>query len=175
MILICNRRRSRYVDSSFHPLFLLLADKHSPQFAESDFAAQARLQATHFGQNLQAGARGAADQFNRFVEGPDDGRTSNRRSRIEPERREFWDDFSSLAEQESSTHQRSSSRSGVIGTAAMRKGPATSSSLANSSTPAVAGDTVVSSSGVIGVEGGGNAVPPSPAKEKEKEDWDENW
>lgn len=140
------------------------------QLAESDFAAQARIQAANWGQNLQAGALGAADQFNRFVEG-DDGHPQ--RSRVEPERRDFWDDFSSLAAQERAGqgHQRSGSRSGVIGTAAMRKGPA-NSSLANSSTPA---ETTASS----GVEGAESGAASSAAKGKDgkdaKDDWDDNW
>lgn len=145
------------------------------QIAESDFAAQARIQAANWGQNLQAGALGAADQFNRFVEG-DDGRPHDR-ARVEPERRDFWDDFSSLASQErdravqghGNGHQRVGSRSGVIGTAAMRKGPVTSSSLANASTPAEAD----APSGVEGVEIGAASAT---AKGKDgKDDWDESW
>lgn len=127
------------------------------------------MQAANWGQNLQAGARGAADSFNRFVEGED---ARPQRSRAEPERREFWDDFSSLALQEqanaSAGHQRSGSHSGAIGTAAMRKGPATSS-LANTSTPGTADSTVPS-----GVEAGEVGVASSTAT-KGKEDWDENW
>ncbi|KAJ5619088.1 hypothetical protein N7510_003072 [Penicillium lagena] len=142
------------------------------QLAESDFAAQARTQAASWGQNLQAGAKGAADQFNRFVEGEDDSRATNRRSRIEPERRDFWDDFSSLAseqQQQPSGHQRSGSRSGTIGTAAMRKGPVPTSSLSNTSS---AGDAAASS-GTGGVEGAEGAAAASTGKGKE--DWDENW
>lgn len=137
------------------------------QLADSEFAAQARVQAANWGQNLQAGARGAADQFNRFVEG-DEGDPP--RSRVEPERRDFWDDFSSLASQERAGqqgHQRSGSRSGVIGTAAMRKGPA-NSSLANSSTPA----ETTASSGVEGAESG--AAKGKDGKDA-KDDWDDNW
>lgn len=130
------------------------------QLAESDFAAQARMQAANWGQNLQTGVRGAADQFNRFVEG-EDGHPQ--RSRVEPEHRDFWDDFSSLAAQERAGqgHQRTGSRSDVIGTAAMRKGPATSS-LANSSTPA---ETSASEGGETG----------AASAAKGKDDWDDNW
>lgn len=137
------------------------------QLAESDFAAQARLQAVNWGQNLQTGMRGAADQFNRFVEG-DEG--SPQRARVDPEHRDFWDDFSALASQERTGqghgqgHQRSGSRSDVIGTAAMRKGPATSS-LANSSTP-------VESTASQGAETG--AAPTAKGKDG-KDDWDDNW
>lgn len=130
------------------------------QLAESDFAAQARMQAANWGQNLQTGVRGAADQFNRFVEG-EDGRPT--RAGVEPERRDFWDDFSSLGEERhgnGNSHARSGSRSDVIGTAAMRKGPATSS-LANSSTPEPTGKE--------GTEGGASSTA------KGKDDWDDNW
>ncbi|KAJ5317817.1 hypothetical protein N7508_002325 [Penicillium antarcticum] len=133
------------------------------QLAESDFAAQARVHASTFGQNLQTGVRGAADQFNKFVEG-DDGRGEYQRTRMEPERRDFWDDFSTLGSQEPAGHRRSGSqrsqRSDVVGTAAMRKGP-TTSSLANS-TPASAGaehadGTTAASTG------------------KGKDEWNDNW
>ena len=90
------------------------------QLAESDFAAQARTQAMAMGQNIQVGARGAADSFNRFVEGPEYA------ARQEPERKDFWDHFSSLASQQDSSHNRSTSRGSAIGTAAM-KGPPSSS------------------------------------------------
>ncbi|KAJ5241398.1 Arf GTPase activating protein [Penicillium citrinum] len=134
------------------------------QLAESDFAAQARVQATNWGQNFQSGARNAADQFNRFVEGDDGGHGS--RSRVEPERRDFWDDFSSIGaqqqqQQEMSGHQRSGSRSGVIGTAAMRKGPAPAASSLSNETTAPSG-----------VEAGD---APTKSKSKEKDDWDDNW
>lgn len=131
------------------------------------------MQAANWGQNLQAGARGAADSFNRFVEGEDGG---PQRSRAEPERRDFWDDFSSLASEERVNagaghghgHQRSGSRSDVIGTAAMRKTPG-NSSLANTSTPGTAESTAPS-----GVEGG-EAGAASSTTAKGKEDWNENW
>ncbi|KAJ5146241.1 uncharacterized protein N7515_000805 [Penicillium bovifimosum] len=138
----------------------LLSPKDLPtakQLAESDFAAQARVHASMLGQNLQTGVRGAADQFNRFVEG-DEARGDGRRNRVEPERRDFWDDFSALGDQEPSSHRRTASqrsqRSDVVGTAAMRKGP-TASSLANS-----------------GVEAGEGNTSSATAK---KDDWDENW
>ncbi|KAJ5689057.1 hypothetical protein N7462_003449 [Penicillium macrosclerotiorum] len=137
------------------------------QLAESDFAAQARVQAASWGQNLQTGVRGAADSFNRFVEGTDEDRTG--RTRVEPERRDFWDDFSSIGAQERAGHQRSGSRSGVIGTAAMRKGPA-GSALANSSTPPAAVDPNPSG----GIDHGETGTTASTTT-KNKDDWDENW
>ncbi|KAJ5099844.1 hypothetical protein N7532_006845 [Penicillium argentinense] len=139
------------------------------QLAESDFAAQARMQAANWGQNFQTGARSAADQFNRFVEG-DEGAQGSSRSRVEPERRDFWDDFSSIAsqqEKERTGHQRSGSRSDVIGTAAMRKGPTPATSGLSNSTPASAADTSVPS----GVEG----AEASKTKPKEKDEWDDEW
>lgn len=138
------------------------------QLAESDFAAQARMQANNWGQNLQTGARSAADQFNRFVEG-DDGGHGSARSRVDPERRDFWDDFNSIStqQQEMSGHQRSGSRSGVIGTAAMRKGPTPTASSLSNTTPASTSETTAPS----GVEGDAS----TKSKPKEKDDWDENW
>lgn len=116
---------------------------------------------------MQTGVRGAADQFNRFVEG-DEGRVDGQRPRAEPERRDFWDDFSSLGDQETSSHRRSGSqrsqrsqRSDVVGTAAMRKGP-TVSSLGNS-TPASSG-----------AEAEGKNTTAS-ATGKGKDEWDDNW
>lgn len=135
------------------------------QLAESDFAAQARVHASTFGQNLQTGVRGAADQFNKFVEG-DEGRVDGRRNRIEPERRDFWDDFSALGDQETSNHRRSGSqrsqRSDVVGTAAMRKGP-TASSLANSNTA------------LPGADAGDGKNTTTSATGKTKDEWDDNW
>jgi ADP-ribosylation factor GTPase-activating protein 1 len=86
---------------------------------------------------------------------------------MEPERRDFWDDFSTLGSQEPAGHRRSGSqrsqrsqRSDVVGTAALRKGP-TTSSLANS-TPASAG-----------AEHGDKTAPASTGKSKDE--WDDNW
>ncbi|CAG7967192.1 unnamed protein product [Penicillium salamii] len=132
------------------------------QLSESDFAAQARVHAASLGQNVQTGVRGAADQFNRFVEG-DDGRVDGQRTRVEPERRDFWDEFSSLGDQEQSNHRQSGSqrsqRSDVVGTAAMRKGP-TASSLANSTPAASGADADKNTTSGTG---------------KGKDEWDDNW
>ncbi|KAJ5512399.1 Arf GTPase activating protein [Penicillium fimorum] len=132
------------------------------QLAESEFAAQARVHASTLGQNLQTGVRGAADHFNKFVEGEDRG-GDGRLNRVEPERREFWDDFSSMGDQQTSSHRRSTSqrsqRSDVVGTAAMRKGP-TASSLANSTPGADAGEDKNTTTSATG---------------KGKDEWDDNW
>jgi len=106
------------------------------QLAQSDFAAQTRMRATQLGQNVQSGALGAAESFNRFVEGSD-SRTAaiaNRRG-VEPERKDFWDDFASLSPAPGSQWDKPQ---GSLGTAAMRKnptsGPAISSRAAGSTT-----------------------------------------
>ncbi|KAF9891005.1 Zn finger-containing GTPase- Activating Protein for ARF [Aspergillus nanangensis] len=121
--------------------------------AESDFAAQARQHANQFGQNIQVGARGAADSFNRFVEGPDAPGT---RRTQEPERRDFWDDLSAIGTQES--HRRNASRSSAIGTAAMKPGPGA---------PA----TGATGSATTGVSGSGSGH----ATKQEDGSWDDNW
>jgi ADP-ribosylation factor GTPase-activating protein 1 len=147
------------------------------QLAESDFAAQARTQAATWGQNLQTGVRGAADQFNRFVEGPDDNRPGGgaaARSRVEPERRDFWDDFSSLGAQERNGHQRAGSRSDVIGTTAMRKSPAVSS-LANSSTPVSSSETTSAVGKEHGEGAGAGGGGATSTTAKGKDEWDDNW
>ncbi|KAL4909387.1 hypothetical protein BDW74DRAFT_146477 [Aspergillus multicolor] len=137
--------------------------------AESDFAAQARQHATLFGQNIQVGARGAADSFNRFVEGSDTPAT--RRGRAEPERKDFWDDFSLLGAQDN--HRRNASRSGALGTAAMKPGPgATSSATASTSIGSGSGSTPVGSSA-----GMGRGTSPTHGSRKSQDDgaWDDNW
>ncbi|KAF5860341.1 Zn finger-containing GTPase- Activating Protein for ARF [Aspergillus alliaceus] len=127
--------------------------------AESDFAAQARQHATQLGQNIQVGARGAAGQFQRFVEGPDENTAARRR--VEPERKDFWDDFSALGQEEN--HRRNVSRSSAIGTAAMKPGPSsTSAQFATTSSAAPSGASTT----------GNNA---SSTTAKEKDEWDNDW
>ena len=65
--------------------------------------------------SAQVGAKNAQENFSRFVEGPD-GRSNYRQVPIDESKRGFWDDFSSIAEQ-----QRQPAGS-AIGTAAMGKG-----------------------------------------------------
>ena len=98
-----------------------------------------------------------------------EGRPGGQRSRVDPERRDFWDDFSSLASQENPGHGRSGSRSDVIGTAAMRKGPAPSSSLGNASTTATTSETHASSGSDA------NDAGATSSTNKGKDDWDDNW
>lgn len=67
------------------------------------------------------GAKNASESFNRFVEGGPGGpggpnSAQYRQVPIDESKREFWDDFASLAD------QRNSQGSSAIGTAAMGKG-----------------------------------------------------
>ncbi|KAL3432131.1 hypothetical protein BDV09DRAFT_174815 [Aspergillus tetrazonus] len=137
--------------------------------AESDFAAQARQHAAQLGQNIQVGARGAADSFNRFVEGSD--APSTRRARAEPERKDFWDDFASLGAQDN--HRRNTSRSGALGTTAMKPGPGASSSATASTSVSLSSGSVPVGSGT----GTGRGASPTPASRKSQDDgaWDDNW
>ncbi|KAH7031076.1 uncharacterized protein B0I36DRAFT_323148 [Microdochium trichocladiopsis] len=84
------------------------------QLSETDFAAQARIAAGNVSKAAQAGARGAQDQFNRFVEGPD-GSRSHQPSNMDDGKKAFWDDFSAVADQRQATKHSS------IGTSAMGK------------------------------------------------------
>ncbi|OKL57529.1 hypothetical protein UA08_07091 [Talaromyces atroroseus] len=125
--------------------------------AESDFAAQARLQASQLGQNFQTGARDAAERFNRFVEGDTFG---DQQRRYQPERQDFWDDFSAAGEQS----VRQKRQSGAIGTATMKSTP--------SSTAAVPSSRVSSATPVS--TGVGPNTSTSTSSTKEKEDWGED-
>ena len=86
------------------------------QISDSDFAAQARITAGQVAKSAQAGAKSAQQGFNRFVEGPTAGGYEAVPGGDES-KRAFWDDFSSVAEQQKQT-------SSSIGTAAMGKGGA---------------------------------------------------
>ncbi|TDZ26399.1 ADP-ribosylation factor GTPase-activating protein GCS1 [Colletotrichum orbiculare MAFF 240422] len=79
------------------------------QLAESDFAKQAQRVA-------QQGARNAQDGFNRFVEGPGGSGPGARQAPLDESKKDFWDSFSSLAD------QRQQQSSSSIGTSAMGKG-----------------------------------------------------
>jgi ADP-ribosylation factor GTPase-activating protein 1 len=168
MIRLSSLLRKRYVHPAGHIVDLQII-LMKQQLAESDFAAQARQHAAQLGQNIQVGARGAADSFNRFVEGSDV--PSTRRARAEPERKDFWDDFASLGAQDN--HRRNTSRSGALGTTAMKPGPGASSS-------ATASTSVSSGSGSAPVGSGtgtGRGSSPTPASRKSQDEgaWDDNW
>jgi ADP-ribosylation factor GTPase-activating protein 1 len=64
------------------------------------------------GQGIQTGAKGAADKFNTFIEGQDQGaNTAANKKVVEPERKDFWDSFGAPAEEKPSN----------IGTGVMKK------------------------------------------------------
>ncbi|TWU78526.1 Zn finger-containing GTPase- Activating Protein for ARF [Metarhizium rileyi] len=83
------------------------------QFAEGDFAKQAQLTASQLARQAQMAGKSAQDGFNRFVEGNDGGH--RRDAPLDASRKDFWDDFSSLAEQQKQTNS-------SIGTSAMGMG-----------------------------------------------------
>lgn len=82
------------------------------QIAEGEFAKQAQLTAAQFAKQAQMAGKSAQDGFNRFVEGNDGNR---RNAPLDESRKDFWDDFSSLAEQKKQTNS-------AIGTSAMGVG-----------------------------------------------------
>ncbi|KIX09520.1 uncharacterized protein Z518_00600 [Rhinocladiella mackenziei CBS 650.93] len=82
--------------------------------ATSDFAAQARNAAFAAGQGIQSGAKGAAESFNKFIEGQDEkASTVAAAKKVEPERKDFWDSFGAPSESNKTTSS--------IGTSAMKK------------------------------------------------------
>ncbi|PHH74816.1 hypothetical protein CDD80_2832 [Ophiocordyceps camponoti-rufipedis] len=83
--------------------------------ADGDFAKQAQLTAAQLARQAQAAGKNAHDGFNRFVEGSDYRRVD---APLDASRKDFWDDFSSLAEQQQQPLKGSSS----IGTSAMGMG-----------------------------------------------------
>ncbi|KAG6065603.1 hypothetical protein E4U32_007129 [Claviceps aff. humidiphila group G2b] len=88
------------------------------QLADADFAKQAQLTAAHFAKQAQLAGRSAQDGLTRFVEGSNDGPSSGprRNAPLDETRKDFWDDFSSLAE------QKKQAGSAAIGTSAMGVG-----------------------------------------------------
>ncbi|KAI0391062.1 ADP-ribosylation factor GTPase-activating protein GCS1 [Xylariaceae sp. FL0594] len=90
------------------------------QLSETDFAAQARVAAGNVGRIAQTGAMTAQERFNRFVEGPDGyggGAARSAQAPLDESKKDFWDSFSSLADQRHGTGGKHSS----IGTSAMGK------------------------------------------------------
>ncbi|KAG5981469.1 hypothetical protein E4U55_002892 [Claviceps digitariae] len=83
------------------------------QIAEGDFAKQAQLTAAQLAKQAQLAGKSAQDGFTRFVEGNDG--PQRRHAPLDESRKDFWDDFSSLAEQKKQT-------SSSIGTSAMGVG-----------------------------------------------------
>ncbi|KAL9012143.1 MAG: hypothetical protein Q9173_003074 [Seirophora scorigena] len=90
-------------------LTILIILRAVPQLAEADLATQARLTAAQVAQNIQAGSKNAAEQFNRFVEDsaapssssshhnhlPPSPASSRSKPAAEPEHKDFWDSFGS--------------------------------------------------------------------------------
>lgn len=152
---------AKQVRSPLLYMIVMTSGTNVEQLAESDFAAQARIHAAQLGQNLQVGARDAADRFNRFVEGEGGPGAGGAQRRVQPERQDFWDDFSAVGEQA----VRQKRQSGAIGTAAMRNTPTST----NTAAGARVGATAPAATGI-----GGNTTM-SSGSAKEKEDWGEDW
>lgn len=96
------------------------------QLASSDIAAQARTAAMVAGKNIQTGAKGAAESFNKFVEGQDEKASAAAASRgVEPERKDFWDSFG-MGGGGAGAGGGASKSSSSIGTSAMKKTPGSS-------------------------------------------------
>lgn len=97
----------------------------SLQVAASDLTHTARLTAAQVAQTVQStvqtGTKGAAEQFQRFVEGEGTAAsaTSSRTKGIEPEKKDFWDAFGAPAS--GGQGQGQGRGGGAIGTAAVRK------------------------------------------------------
>lgn len=86
---------------------------------DGEFAAQAQKLGTQGWQGLQQGTKGIGEQFNKFVdpEHPGAGGSAGRQ-RVQPERKDFWDDFAAAGE----SAQQKASKPTSIGTAAMKPG-----------------------------------------------------
>lgn len=99
----------------FQTRLLTLRHRKLPQqIAESDLAKQAQVTAAQVARQAQQGARTANDGFMRFVEGDQPG-ARQRAAPLDETRKDFWDDFNTIAEQRQPA-------SSSIGTAAMGKG-----------------------------------------------------
>ncbi|KAJ6787920.1 hypothetical protein PWT90_09749 [Aphanocladium album] len=87
------------------------------KFAEGDFAKQAQLTASQLAKQAQLAGKNAQDGFNRFVEGANEPHP-RREAPLDESKKDFWDSFSSLADQQQQKPQSNSS----IGTSAMGMG-----------------------------------------------------
>ncbi|KAK3688385.1 ADP-ribosylation factor GTPase-activating protein GCS1 [Podospora appendiculata] len=105
------------------------------QISESEFAAQARVAAGQVARSAQAGAKNAQVGLSRFVEGPSTG--GYRSVPIDESKREFWEDFSAVADQRMSAAAAGSSS---IGTSALGKGASSSGGLGANKPPAAKKD-----------------------------------
>jgi ADP-ribosylation factor GTPase-activating protein 1 len=97
------------------------------KIAEGDFAKQAQLTAAQLARQAQQAGKNAQEGFNRFVEGGD----NQRNAPLDESRKGFWDDFSSLADQQQQQQQQRKPANSAIGTGTMgmskRGGPAAAS------------------------------------------------
>lgn len=81
--------------------------------ASTDFAAQAQKGFATVSTGVASGARGATNQFNKFVEGQDNAAVASAR-RAEPERKDFWDSFGA-------SDETPAAKPSSIGTSTMKK------------------------------------------------------
>ncbi|KAL8769370.1 MAG: hypothetical protein Q9209_004597 [Squamulea sp. 1 TL-2023] len=146
------------------------------KLADADLATQARLTAAQVAQNIQAGSKNAAEQFNRFVE--DSGSASNAshtttrsKTAAEPEHKDFWDSFGSPVGDESGALKVGSKggRGGINGGIAgnVRDSPATR----GSASPTPQGRASPAPTGKPSAVG--TAAMRKGAKEKEEDKWDD--
>ncbi|KAL7805345.1 hypothetical protein V8C26DRAFT_417975 [Trichoderma gracile] len=82
--------------------------------ADGEFAKQAQLTAAQLAKQAQLAGKNAQEGFTRFVEGPD---STRRNAPLDASRKDFWDDFSNLAEQQKPNN--------AIGTSAIGMGKKT--------------------------------------------------
>ncbi|KAI9793687.1 MAG: Zn finger-containing GTPase- Activating Protein for ARF [Peltula sp. TS41687] len=92
------------------------------KIAESDLTHQAHQHAAQLGQNIQSGTRGAAESFNRFVEGPGPKDKDRDNAPLDEDKKDFWDHFGQSGDAEAGDSGGKPSSSTAIGTAAMRRG-----------------------------------------------------
>jgi ADP-ribosylation factor GTPase-activating protein 1 len=99
------------VGPSSPPKALLRPPLTAPQISETDLAAQARVTAAQVARGAQTGARSAAENFNRFVEGSGAASSSVRSVPIDESKKDFWDSFAEAG----------NARPSAIGTSAVKK------------------------------------------------------
>ncbi|KAM0449021.1 hypothetical protein ACHAPV_007706 [Trichoderma viride] len=92
--------------------------------AEGDFAKQAQQTAAQLAKQAQLAGKNAQDGFTRFVEGPD---ATKRNAPLDASRKDFWDDFSNLADQ--------NKQNNAIGTSAIGMGKKSSAPGASAPKP----------------------------------------
>ena len=91
------------------------------QIAETDLATQARLTAAQVAKNAQAGAKNAADGFNRFVEGNGGRGEYSNVAPLDESKKDFWDSFADSGNAGGGGLGRGGGGSSAIGTSAVKK------------------------------------------------------